>query len=189
MSEVIAPTADELQHAALRENWVSFLQRFPFRWFCTMTFRQKISPQEVERLKEKGILQTSRSYCVHPERADKLWRIWCSKLNRSIYGPHWHRHADRGVYWCRALEWHRSNVPHYHALVGASVDMDRLARRLSWMDEWYALAGIARIWPIEDDELVRRYVSKYVTKGGSIDLSPSLIHFWRARELSRTQPC
>lgn len=189
MSMPIEQCSGQGESAALGDNWTAFLQRYPFRWFCTMTFRQKCDPQELDRLRAKGIVRSDRVTSVHPERADKLWRVWCSKLNRSIYGAHWHRRTDRSVYWCRALEWHRSGVPHYHALVGANLDMDLLARRLDWMDEWYSLAGIARIWPIEDDELVRRYVSKYVAKGGSIDLSPSLEHFWRARQLACTQPC
>jgi hypothetical protein len=138
--------------ARLVEEWTAFLMRFPMQWFCTMTF----------------------AYPIHPEAADKLWRLWISKLNRSIYGVRWYRHDHTQVFWIRALEWQRRDVIHYHALVGDVRDMNTLARRLDWMDEWRALAGIARIYTIESDEDVRRYVSKYVTKGGEIELSRSL---------------
>jgi hypothetical protein len=43
-------------------------------------------------------------------------------------------------------------------------------RRLSMMDVWDELAGIARIRPVEHQDRVRKYVAKYVAKGGVIDI-------------------
>jgi hypothetical protein len=40
---------------------------------------------------------------------------------------------------------------------------------------WNELAGFARIEPIKRAELVQRYVSKYVIKGGEIDLGGPLM--------------
>jgi hypothetical protein len=48
-------------------------------------------------------------------------------------------------------------------------------RRLYWMDRWHELAGYARIEPIESTAAVSRYVSKYVVKGGEIDLGGPLV--------------
>jgi hypothetical protein len=48
-------------------------------------------------------------------------------------------------------------------------------RRLTWMDIWQELAGYARIEPIRDRTAVRRYVSKYVVKGGELDLGGPLL--------------
>jgi hypothetical protein len=48
-------------------------------------------------------------------------------------------------------------------------------RRLTWMDRWHELAGYARIEPIESTAAVARYVSKYVVKGGEIDLGGPLV--------------
>jgi hypothetical protein len=42
------------------------------------------------------------------------------------------------------------------------------------MDRWDELAGYARIEPIRDRTAVRRYVSKYVVKGGELDLGGPL---------------
>jgi len=70
------------------------------------------------------------------------------------------------VQWVRALEYQRRGVIHYHALLAGVQEL----RRLSWMDLWNELAGYARIEPIRDGSVVRRYVSKYVAKGGELDL-------------------
>jgi hypothetical protein len=42
------------------------------------------------------------------------------------------------------------------------------------MDIWNELAGFARIEAIRDSTAVRRYVSKYVVKGGELELGRPL---------------
>jgi len=45
------------------------------------------------------------------------------------------------------------------------------------MDHWHALdelAGFARIVAVGNNEAVSNYVTKYVTKGGEVDLSGNL---------------
>jgi len=76
------------------------------------------------------------------------------------------------VRWVRATELQRRGAVHYHVLMGG----ERLAteRRLDWMDKWYTLAGQARIDVPESAGAVIGYCSKYVTKGGEIDFSPTL---------------
>ena len=111
---------------------------------------------------------------VHPEAADKRFRVWVSLINRELYGVRWARHGD-GIWWARALEWQRRDVVHYHALLGGA-GLDAL-RRLSWMDAWTELAGWARIEPPRAGDAVRGYVSKYVVKddaGGELDLGGRL---------------
>lgn len=108
---------------------------------------------------------------VHPEAADKRFRVWISRINRALYGRRWHEHG-RGVRWVRALERTRRDVVHFHALIGGA-DIAEL-RRWSWMREWNELAGFARIEPPRSGERVRRYCAKYVTKGGEVDVGGPL---------------
>jgi hypothetical protein len=134
----------------LADAWADYLGRWEWDWFCTLTFRGD---------------------AVHPEAADKRFRVWASKINRELYGPRWWKHG-KGVWWVRAVEMQRRGVPHFHALLrGAGVDE---LRRLSWMDEWARLAGWARIEPPDDANAVRAYCAKYVAKGGEIDLGGPL---------------
>lgn len=129
----------------LAQDWAGFLGRWKWSWFATLTFRGD----------------------PHPEAADKVFRVWVSKLNRKLYGSRWAKHG-RGVRWARAEELQRRGVIHYHALLSGDGLDDQ--RRLSWMDEWNRLAGFARIEAPESTRAVLEYCSKYVTKEGQIDL-------------------
>ena len=108
-----------------------------------------------------------------PERALILFKVWCSKLSRQIYGPRWHKREPYGVTFVVAIEYHKSGQIHLHALIFGVGE----TRRLTWMDHWHALdelAGFARIVAVGNNEAVSNYVTKYVTKGGEVDLSGNL---------------
>ena len=62
----------------------------------------------------------------------------------------------------------KRGVLHYHALIAGEGLQD--LRRLTFMDEWDELAGYARIEPLRSSQAVYSYISKYVTKGGEIDI-------------------
>lgn len=151
----------------LRDQWVCLLSRYRWDWFCTFTFRTQ----------------------AHPETASKSFRFWVAKLNRSLYGRNWYKHPDRSVVWVRALEWQRRNVIHYHALLASPevADLNQIARRSIWAKEWNALGrddptkktsgtgpGFALIERARNEIAVNAYISKYVIKGGEIDVSPNL---------------
>jgi hypothetical protein len=140
-------SATPVDRGALRDAWIALLGRWMWDWFCTFTFRD----------------------LVHPEAADKRFRVLVSQANRVLYGHRWHKKGE-GIRWVRALEYQKRDVIHYHALLAGVQDL----RRLTWMDRWHELAGYARIEPIESTAAVARYVSKYVVKGGEIDLGGPL---------------
>jgi len=154
-----------LQTEALACAWREFIARFPMQWFCTFTFTED----------------------VHPERAGKLFRLFIRKLNRQLYGAHFERRGREGVFWVLAWEYQQRGVLHFHALLGDVEDLNARARRLSWMDAWHGFgppAGFARIEAIESQDAVRAYVTKYVVKGGQVDLSRSLRSFAQQHVLS-----
>lgn len=154
--------AADQRRVALVDGWSDFLQRYAWDWFATFTFPDR----------------------VHPEAADKLFRVWVSKLNRSLYGPRWAK-KGQGVYWIRALEWQRRGVVHYHALLGDVTNLNHAARRLEWMDTWYELSGgFARIVQPDGDRALTDYCGKYTAKGGEIDISPLLASYARMQGLS-----
>ena len=129
----------------LRNSWVEFLSRFEWHWFCTLTFRD----------------------AIHPEAAAKLFSVFISKVNRRLFGCHWYEHSQ-GVRWVLATEKQKRGVIHYHLLIG-SEKLPTL-RRLDFMDKWNKIAGYARIQPLNRSQAVMRYVSKYATKAGEIEL-------------------
>lgn len=143
-----------LNDAATVEAWRDLLMRYEWQWFCSLTF--------VEH--------------AHPERADKLFRVWVAKLNRSLHGRRW-RERGAGVRWARAIEWQKRGVEHFHALMADVEDLNVRARRFDWSDNWQRLgppAGFAQVEDARSQNAVSAYCSKYVAKGGQIDLSASL---------------
>ena len=128
----------------LRGAWATFLGQYPWQWFGTFTFRRGE---------------------VHPEAADKRFRLFISKANRALYGPRWAK-KRMGISWVRGLERQRRGTVHYHALFSGVGKL----RRLTYMDLWDQLAGFARIEAPRNQRRVLEYISKYVVKGGEIDL-------------------
>jgi len=138
------------------EAWVTFLRRFHWDWFATFTFRETI----------------------HPEAADKKFRVWVSQINRQLFGVRWYKRKSGGVAWVRGLEWQRRGVIHYHALMTHPLNLNNKLSRLEAMRRWERLGGgFARIEAVESQQDTCAYVSKYVVKGGEIDLSVNLPYY------------
>ncbi|MBA7704306.1 hypothetical protein ES703_113110 [subsurface metagenome] len=93
--------------------------------------------------------------------------VFVSKVNRSLFGSRWYKHK-KGIRWVRAIEMQKRGVLHYHALIGGERLRD--LRRLTFMDKWNELAGYAKIEPLLSSQAVFSYITKYVIKGGEIDM-------------------
>jgi len=141
---VSLPPPPALKSAALRDAWIAFLSPYRWEWIGTFTFRDG---------------------AVHPERADKLFRVFISKANRDLFGPRWARKGV-GISWARGLEYQRRGTIHYHALLSGTGAL----RRWIYKEIWFELAGIARIEQPRFHQRVLRYITKYVVKDGEIDL-------------------
>jgi len=87
------------------------------------------------------------------------------------------------VFWARASEYQRRGVLHYQALMAATTNLNILARRLTWMDQWRAIAGFAKIEAIDDNVDVTKYITKYAVKGGNIELSENLKRYYHQGQL------
>jgi hypothetical protein len=78
------------------------------------------------------------------------------------------------IFWFRADEIGFHGRFHIHALIGNVASL----RRLTWMDRWNKLAGIARILPFDSKRGAAYYCAKYVTKqSGDWELSDNLRAF------------
>lgn len=134
-------------------GWEGLLDRYAWDWFATFTFRDE----------------------VHPEAADKLFRVWVSLLNRVTTGTkNWHKRPRDTVRWARGLEWQKRGVLHYHALLYTRQGLNHL-ERFAWTVEWERLGGgYARILPCDSSPAVRAYIAKYCGKGGEVDVSLDL---------------
>lgn len=144
------------QHAAA---YAELLARRNWHWFVTLTFKPK---------------HESRSGGMHPEKADKAFRVLVSKINRHIYGTRWYKRDETQLCWARGQEFHQSGRIHFHAVMAdPRNDLNTLTRRMDWVDWWWKEFGIARIERPECQGDICRYVSKYVAKDGEVDFSPN----------------
>ena len=88
------------------------------------------------------------------------------------------------IFWVRASEFQRQGVLHYHALISSPVDLNEIALRLYWKEEWLRISGgFSRVLKVEKSAACIRYITKYVVKGGEIELSKSLLYFRRQDSL------
>ncbi len=149
------------QVGELQSAWIELLSQYRWDLYGTLTFPES----------------------KHPEAAYKLFRLFISQLNRKIWGPRWYKHG-KGIAWCVALEYQRRGVVHFHCLLAepALLELHKAswyqAQNGRWQNElnemWLELAGFARVHRIANVEAVQQYVSKYVVKGGEIELGGPL---------------
>jgi len=153
---------DTLSHA-----WRDMLMRYQFQWFCTFTFAES----------------------VHPEAAAKTFEHWIKLLNQYLAGRKGSKDPAKQIFWVRALEWQKRDVIHYHALLAGnpeslhkqirwSPDKESKSSIIYWEELWFHLAGICRIEEIRSHDAVAAYCSKYISKGGQIDMSNSIKHYF-----------
>ena len=171
-----------------REAWVDLLSEYQWDWFATLTFKH---PQydgvralrmfqawlfEVHRRKaeELGLCRT-----VTKPKFDGYGRqVDCRKDLRGPFINRWKKNRDRPV-WVVGIEKHKNGSNHLHAVVRLSQGLGEIRRDEAWgiwrlpRSQGGMDLGWARVEPPKDQDDVRGYVSKYVTKGGELHLSPS----------------
>jgi len=138
----------------LHQAWINFIKSFePFQWYATLTFKE---PR-------------------HPEACNKAFYRWIRNINQCLYGRRY-RENKKGVTWIKAIEYQRREVIHFHCLVG-SPELYKL-KRLEFMKVWETdcintneiINGFARIYRYDHSRGAINYCSKYVLKGGEVDL-------------------
>jgi hypothetical protein len=114
-------------------------------WFATLTFRE-----------DRGL-----EYC------EKARKVWLHEVNRRVYGVRYWRRGQ-GVVGVSAREKQMRGVWHYHLLLAGTGNL----RRLEAMDIWDKKLGYgyARIYEYIRDGGADVYVSKYVLRGGDVEI-------------------
>jgi len=152
----------------LKDAWVELIKRYePFTWYITLTFQ---SPK-------------------HPESADKAFFRWIRCVNECLYGRRY-REKKKGVTWIKCMEYQKRDVIHFHCLMGDPhlYKLKRLDFMKAWEYDCYRskdlVNGFARIFKYDAARGAINYCSKYVLKGGEIDLyvSPDQWHLLHDQE-------
>ena len=137
----------------LPQVWAEYLDSFnPWSWYGHFSFRGT----------------------PHPETASKTFDLFVHKLNRQIFGCRYYKHPEKGVTWARASEYQKRGAVHFHAILGR---IPEDVRRFQYMDLWYELGGISRVYPYQSRLGAEYYMSKstYAWKKGEIDLGGPLL--------------
>jgi len=153
----------------LKDAWVNFIKRYePFTWYGTLTFQE---PR-------------------HPEAADKAFFRWIRHINECLYGRRY-REKKKGITWIKCMEYQEirritenKDVIHFHCLLGDPhlYKLKRLDFMKAWEYDCYRskelVNGFARIFKYDAARGAINYCSKYVLKGGEIDvyISPGQRH-------------
>jgi len=146
----------------LKDAWIHFIKRYePFTWYVTLTFKE---PR-------------------HPESADKAFFRWIRHINECLYGRRY-REKKKGVTYIKCMEYQKRDVIHFHCLIG-DPHLYKL-KRLDFMKAWEfdCYRGFARIFKYDAARGAVNYCSKYVLKGGEIDvyISPEQWHLLNDKE-------
>ncbi len=159
----------------LKDAWINFIKRYePFSWYVTLTFKE---PR-------------------HPESADKAFFRWIRHINECLYGRRY-REKKKGVTWIKCMEYQelrrineKKDVIHFHSIIG-DPNLYKL-KRLDFMKAWEfdcyrskeLVNGFARIFKYNAARGAVNYCSKYVLKGGEIDvyISPEQWHLLNDKE-------
>jgi len=146
----------------LKDAWINFIKSYePFTWYVTLTFKEP----------------------KHPESADKAFFRWIRHINESLYGRRY-REKKKGVTYIKCMEYQKRDVIHFHCLIGDPhlYKLKRLDFMNAWLTDCYRskelVNGYARITEYDATRGAVNYCSKYVLKGGEIDLyvSPEKWH-------------
>lgn len=124
--------------------WGRFLHRFPWTWYCHLTFRGKPSV----------------------ERALHILRFWQHRLNIKQFGCNYARRGRQGIRRVRGLEWQGRGSPHFHLLM---IETSRLSIAAATAD-WQRLAGDALIQEFDRKKGGAFYIAKVYGSNGRGEL-------------------
>ncbi len=141
----------------LRQAWAAYIVQLPnivgapFEYWATLTYR---NAEEMPAHHAREITARRFGY-------------FTQEINARLYGKRWKR-TGKGVWGAIATELHKSGFPHHHVIMGGE-GLRAGLRRLDIKDMWDHLFGIARVADYKG-EAAARYITKYVCKGGIVDI-------------------
>jgi hypothetical protein len=127
--------------ANITANWIYGLREW--NTFITLTFKNETA------------LDT----------ANKLFIRLISILNEECFGKHYTRLVKHSYFsYVQGIEYQKRDVIHFHVLIDRPVNFQRIHKL------WNAWAGFVWTEIVMDQYKVTRYVSKYICKGGEINV-------------------
>jgi hypothetical protein len=138
----------------VQEAWAKQVQKMAdWSAFITLTF------SEIDRV-----------HAVTRDESFFMWRRLVQALNRRLYGNSYTRIVGHSYFsYALSFEYQKRGAIHMHALVDQVTDWEAINGL------WRHMAGIVKVVPVRDLEKVCRYICKYVTKGGDVNLYRAIV--------------
>jgi len=158
----------------VREAWAELLSSYDYDEFVTATFN--LPQRDPDRARAMFTAWLRRRYFKHAKsvgdvreetltKRDGYGRVVGKRTRyKGSFANAWRRGQLHPI-WCLGIEKHKDGTNHMHAAVKHQVFAKTIRRDMD--------LGRIRLEPPESQEHVRGYMSKYVCKGGEIDLSPT----------------
>lgn len=135
---------EEVGPQQLRDGFMEYVRTLSdWRSFVTLTFKD-CRTEDVSRRYFRRLVQVLN--------VDAFGKRYYSKVGHSYFG------------YVLALEYQRRDCPHFHFVADRPLNYDLVH---AW---WGRAAGFAWIEKVESVEAVSGYVTKYLLKGGNVDL-------------------
>ena len=151
------------------EEWARFLSGWSWDWFATLTFdwrRRRWGPEHMRAEFDRWIGNVEELVRGPETNAARRLR------QREARAGHVQHRLSQRVWWTVAEEPHKSGRLHFHALLGG----EGLAqvRPGAIVAAWYDRAGYVKLEVPCGRAAVLAYCSKYVAKGGELDIGGPL---------------
>lgn len=143
-----------------RQAWLELIGRYDWQLFITLTFKDEIEPWKARKRVEK----------------------WIGSINSYLFGWRYSR-KGRGVAYALGIEYQRRGIVHFHVLMSAPGLMEIPFKYLHnlWQSNGQRdiktgtlldrlVNGYAWVEPVNELKGVSHYLTKYISKGGEIDL-------------------
>ncbi len=135
---------DYNQKQVVREGWESYIEDLAtWKWFVSLTFKDIVTVDQL----------------------DHQWRYLVQRLNANLFGNHYTRITGHSYFaYAMGIEAQKRGALHAHILIDRNINLTLLH------SIWNRMAGFAWVKPVIDQDGAIGYISKYVTKGGELEL-------------------
>jgi len=131
---------------AAAKGWASWLDTFKWETYLTLTFKSDTAP----------------------EQAGKEYGRYIRFINETIFGKRYRRKGN-GISWVSAIEHQRRGVIHFHCLMDGTAKLRYDVLHGLWK-KVSDNTGFSWIESYKPGVGATGYLSKYVTKGGELDI-------------------
>jgi len=147
---------------SLRSVWSEWLDEYKWDWFASLTFRNEVTKKTSANKKWNKWLKA-----LENELNDRVGYFRCTELQKGRKVLHFHSlmlnlsglHTRTMGNWLKAeklLKKKKEDPP--------GEEIEELAIRIFWEDQWNEIAGFGRIYPYDPKKGGNYYLSKYISK-------------------------